>query len=515
MARLEKVPTIVLAAIVAMLPFELRTFPIISNLQWLFVAIALASVPLLYRERYRLLRHRLVITAAVFVFMQGAAALAAVEFRPNAAKGAIRVAAGFVLFCIVLCIRNRDSLMRIWCVAAGAAALYGLADYAGLGVPDLFRTAEFYFIDVLRLSGSFEYPNTAAAFFAMSLPIVWLTPRNVSVRFATSALVLVALFLTYSRGAVVALALMVLAWAVAGGSKDALSLGGLGAGLYMALAVVQPFLIQRLRQPQPDKALAADYNPDFNLMHHRPREMGELKVTIRNTGSAVWFPDGSMPVTLSYHWYDTDRQRLATVAVSEPPLPQAVRPGESVSVNASFSTPYEPGHYLLIWDLAQKGRGWFSANGVVPGIVESDIQQENEIRYGKGDVSHWLRVEKAADATVTRGLLWRAALRLAVRNPILGAGPDNFRLLYGRVLEFSSWDTNIRANSLYLELLVGSGVLGLLAFILMIVSIPRHINVATLSIGVFLIHGIADVFLMTTPIYFAFWILMGFAEKDI
>ena len=106
-------------------------------------------------------------------------------------------------------------------------------------------------------------------------------------------------------------------------------------------------------------------------------------------------------------------------------------------------------------------------------------------------------------------------MRLAVRNPILGAGPDNFRLLYGRVLEFSSWDTNIRANSLYLELLVGSGVLGLLAFILMIVSIPRHINVATLSIGVFLIHGIADVFLMTTPIYFAFWILMGFAEKDI
>ena len=217
---------------------------------------------------------------------------------------------------------------------------------------------------------------------------------------------------------------------------------------------------------------------------------------------------------LSYHWYDTERQRLATVALIETPLPRAVRPRESVSVNASFFTPHEPGRYLLIWDLAQKGRGWFSANGVVPGIVESEIQQENEIRYGNGDVSHWLRLEKAADATITRGLLWRAALRLAVKNPVLGAGPDNFRLLYGRVLGFSSWDTNIRANSLYLELLVGSGVLGLLAFALMIASIPRRINVATLSIGVFLIHGIVDVFLMTTPIYFAFWILMGFADES-
>jgi len=168
----------------------------------------------------------------------------------------------------------------------------------------------------------------------------------------------------------------------------------------------------------------------------------------------------------------------------------------------------------LIWDLDQKGRGWFSSNGVVPGVVESDIQQENEIRYGAGDVGRWLSLEKTADATIARGLLWKAAARLAVKTPILGAGPDNFRLLYGRVLGFSSWDTNIRANSLYLELLVGSGLLGLLAFALMAASVPHRINAATLSIGVFLIHGVVDVFLMTTPIYFAFWILMGFAEKD-
>ena len=45
--------------------------------------------------------------------------------------------------------------------------------YAGLGATSLFRTEEFYIGQIQRLSGSFEYPNTAAAYFAMSLPFVW------------------------------------------------------------------------------------------------------------------------------------------------------------------------------------------------------------------------------------------------------------------------------------------------------------------------------------------------------
>ena len=47
----------------------------------------------------------------------------------------------------------------------------------------------------------------------------------------------------------------------------------------------------------------------------------------------------------------------------------------------------------------------------------------------------------------------------------------------------------------------------------MILSMPRRLNAATLSILVFLVHGLVDFFLMTTPIYFAFWILLGQADK--
>ena len=90
-----------------------------------------------------------------------------------------------------------------------------------------------------------------------------------------------------------------------------------------------------------------------------------------------------------------------------------------------------------------------------------------------------------------------------------GAGPDNFRLQYGRYLGAVRWDTRVYSNNLYLELLTGSGILGLVAFGLMLAAKQWQFESFCLAIGVFLVHGLVDVFLMATPIYFAFWILMG------
>ena len=77
MITLERIVEILLTVLVATLPFEFRTFPIISNLQWIFVGIAAAGLPLLLRARYTLLQDRRVIMAALFVFVQCLAALAA------------------------------------------------------------------------------------------------------------------------------------------------------------------------------------------------------------------------------------------------------------------------------------------------------------------------------------------------------------------------------------------------------------------------------------------------------
>jgi len=43
----------------------------------------------------------------------------------------------------------------------------------------------------------------------------------------------------------------------------------------------------------------------------------------------------------------------------------------------------------------------------------------------------------------------------------------------------------------------------------MVMSIRPRATAAYLALVVFLVHGLVDVFLMTTPVYFAFWVLVG------
>jgi hypothetical protein len=61
---------------------------------------------------------------------------------------------------------------------------------------------------------------------------------------------------------------------------------------------------------------------------------------------------------------------------------------------------------------------------------------------------------------------------------------------------------------------VGSGVIGLAAFIAMFFRIHWSRSAASAGVAVFLVHGLVDVFLMTTPIYFAFWVLLGLAHEN-
>jgi hypothetical protein len=306
--------------------------------------------------------------------------------------------------------------------------------------------------------------------------------------------------------------------AIAARSWQPAKLAALGVVMYASLAMFQPFLIDRLQQQRFDRALGAEYRPEFNLLRERPQQISELQLHVKNTGSATWKPDGEQPVTIGYHWYDTERRRIVPVAPIHTTIARAVGPQESITLRAAFHTPADPGKYLLSWDLAQETRGWFSRNGVVPGVVEVDIEDDTDPWRGTGDVSRWMKPElqkgSSADAAIGRADLWAAGVRLAVQRPIFGAGPDNFRMLYGRPIGFTYWDKNVRANNLYLELLVGSGLAGLAAFCWMVSRVTWRVTAAPISLAVFLVHGLVDVFLMTTPIYFGFWILMGLSHED-
>jgi len=511
---LERTSFLLLLVLIACLSFEIRPAPSYpSQLQIVFAGLFVLSLPGLIRDRRVLFSHPAVVTAVLFAATTWIAAFTSSGFLENAVKGAVRYSAGVALMCIALRSKNFQQMHKLWALAAAAAAVYGVADYYGFGFPRLFRDMEFYFEDVKRLSGSFEYPNVAAAYFAMSLPVVWSVPYGKAFRIATSAALWVALILTFSRGAAVAVVLVVLLWAFVSRSYRPLELLLIGALAYAGLSAYHP-LFERVVGMKPRKPLDVEYSLIHNQIRERNAVIGEMPVTLRNPGRETWASRGSNRVTLSYHWYDTIKKEILNVRALETELPHDVKPNESVTVIAEFKTPDADGFYLLDWDLKQLPDTWFAlGSGVPPGVVEADIRHDATTWSGFGDVGRWYKPSRntgpRAAADIPRYQLWRAAWLIAETHPILGVGPDNYRLMYGKVLGFADWDSHIRTNNLYLEILVGCGAMGLGAFLLLLSRLPWQLSPPFLALAVALLHGLFDFFLMTTPIYFGFWILMG------
>jgi hypothetical protein len=503
MGVVESGTRFMLLVLVALLPFEFET-PLrgFSVLQLAFLATAFVATPILARDWRRLAGDRLILAGAVLVAVFWLSAMFAPNYQENAIRGAIRVTCGWVLLCIASRVTRRDQVERVWAWTAVAASVYGISDYMGFGFRSLFRADDFWVGDALRLSGSFEYPNTAAAFFAMSLPLVWARFRPACL------LVWTVLLLTYSRGAFIGILVVLTCTFLLKRDKGWIQLAAMGLVLFAVFWGGQ-FVVAHA-----EEGLSAQYTLEFNHLRVAPGVEQTMPVTIRNTGTATW-----QNVVLSYHWYNTGKKRIVFVRERHTPLPATMAPGAVVNLQAAFETPPEPGFYLLDWDL-KDGERWFSIEGrVAPGIVEADVQPGMALQFQSRDVSRWYRrgPGPALDASVQRLQLWDGAWALIRTHPLLGNGPDSFRLLYGSALGYKRWDTNIRANSLYLELLTSCGVLGLIAFAGTMAAIRWNVQPAALAAAVFLVHGIVDSFLMTTPIYFAFWVLVGtvHARKEI
>jgi hypothetical protein len=509
---------IALIALVVQIPFELRyTLFGLSNLQWTFVALAAASSPLLLRNWQNLKRDRLLQAAALFVFIQWAAASYAPDFNANAFKAAIRFTAGLLLVAIARVLRDRDTMWRSWTIASTVAALYALLAYAGFGLSWLFREQEFYIGQIQRLSGSFEYPNTAAAYFAMSLPIVWSSSLQIAFKRMSAILLWGALILTFSRSGLTAVLIVfgaaaLLAWMKGTEWRPTAALLAAGIAAYAVLTPLNPYLFEVFRRSGPGDPLAAEYKTTWNQLRQQPDIHDEIQVTIQNTGTLKWQSRGRGRMAISYRWLELTSMKFLQTAGLITQLPHDVQPGEMVEVTAGFQTPKLPGKYILVFELFGRNFDWFSQTGVNPVLIEADIQPSLTRGVARADLSHWYRMGQRAGATITasvaRPALWRAALSMFVEHPF-GVGPDNYRLQFGKYLGATHWDTHISSNSLYLELLTGSGILGLVAFGLVVVMIPWRLEPACLAIAVFLVHGLVDAFLMTTPIYFTFWILVG------
>jgi O-Antigen ligase len=490
-------------------------------------------------------------------------ALLAPEHRTWAVKVAFRALGGGLLFFAARdLVRSATEIRRVAIAIVIGAVLSAAGAVVEIVVPSTeilwhsFRTATFSVTGLPRPSGPLGYPTIAAMYWEAALPLavtLALIPREsrrnrrwpgVALAIASAGVLIAATLFSATRTAlaVVALssvALVVLTWrgerAIRVATCGALGLVVLLAGTTLASTGGESALAMRLRWWQDGSWYRAKYGVADDNLTMTAGSLVRVAVTVQNTGALMWPHTGRNSVQLAYHWESKDaRGTHLDFEGRRSPLPGDVAPDAMARVIAIVQAPDEPGRYRLRWDLVRENVIWFSAGGTVTRDQTVDV-----VTPAPGTRTHARRDSTLLDSTLedlvsstvpTRPVLWRAAIGLWRRHPLLGVGPDNFRHLYPQVIVPRSanpivpYDQRTHANSLYFETLADLGLAGMLALGLLVAAIATTAATArrrlagvwiplsaacAIALGTFFLHGLLDYFLTFTPTYGLYWLLIA------
>ena len=387
----------------------------------------------------------------------------------------------------------------------------------------------------VRAGGPLQYPTIASMYlevvFALGLGLL-LTELD-ALRTARAAVVFLALVLigegvtvTFTRAGLITMASSLV---FVGGSR-ALSRGiDAGVALVAALAVAVGSLFAASRSAQStwlrftSEGQEAWYRAEIDAPAELDLPTGQnavVPITVTNTGRLDWDSQADPPILVSYHWRPADGDRFVTFEGARTPLPAPVAPHASAQVGVRVRPPREPGRYRLEWDLVQEGRLWFSTE---PGAAHA---MSRATIAGDPVDAPLLQMMPPPKPTVRPGrlTLWRAAARMVEAHPLVGVGPDNFRLVYGSYAGLQSADPRTHSNNMYLEMLAGGGLLVGAAFAWLLWSAARvstaslrasaggaaaaGIAAAALAIA---LHATVDSFLSFGPTYVLFSLTLGCA----
>jgi hypothetical protein len=502
------------------------------------------------------------------------------EYRSLGVQFTYRLLMGAtVYFSVWEVLRTRGRLFAALSTLVGAglvSAVVGLLEFVpALNIQPwlrMFKPQPTTVGGMLRLSGTFEYANGAAAFFEMALPVVavlvvlfssrtWLDAMFGRMRVSESArrvvlavlvtavgIYSVALVLTMSRAALAALAIGFVVIGLAFVVRSRRTGDHLPFPLaWRPLAVVAAVMLAGgvivfLTQPMFRLRLVTQNDRDWYRASVTAGPLPALQagqwitvpVSLRNDGRMNWEAAGVLPIHLSYHWMSAEEEVYLQFDGARTPLPHDVAPGETISVLAIVRAPVQPGNYRLQWDMVHENVTWFDrkegmtaevrAYTVAPASGEYGAQGTPQGVAGAAQIS----VESISDtASVERLKLWRAAWAMFLDHPVVGVGPDGFRNMYGKYAGVTEWNRNIYTNNMYIEMFANLGMVGGLAFAALVLFALRRIArnllseqsgpVWLLGLGAsaaciaFFAHGIVDYFLFATPIYILFWFLLGVA----
>lgn len=560
--RLAVLSLILLALL---LPFELESAwldlgpLLLTNVElllWLVLIVAFLNWWQAGRPRLPLPRSWLV-AGGLFLAALFLSALLAPAFRTNAFKAALRSASGIALaLAVAATVRATVKGRSTRAVIGLALALVGGGLVAAaLGLAEVMQGSDFEWLGALRvaptvagpflrLSGPFDYANQAAMYFEATLPLllalVWMGARNgrrVPAVLGGIAFLLYAeaTIYTFSRAAFVTVVaamgtVALLLWrrarkpAAAGGAPALLFAGG-GAFILLLIGAniaLNPLFRLRFRSENDN----AWYRAHFQVPPALTLTAGEervVPVTVSNEGAFTWRTAGSTPINLAARWVQPGNGR----ELSQRPrwsLTEPVAPGESLTMEIPLRAPREGGQYRLVWDMVQEYVIWFSAKSgqeTTTAVTVREAVPGTEAIGGESE-EHFEAAWVYQAPVPGRLTLWRAAWQLWRGRPLLGIGLDNFRLLYGRPLEYGSWNTHIHSNNWYIETAVSAGLLGSLPFFLLLAFFVMDgwrvlrrpgasVWQAAVAAGLlaYLIHGLLDYFLLFNATGLLFWLLLG------
>jgi hypothetical protein len=299
--------------------------------------------------------------------------------------------------------------------------------------------------------------------------------------------------------------------------------------LTASVLVLSPTFRVRITTPE----IADWYRADYSVTQLRqlaPNALVQVPVTVDNRGLVTWRSAGLRPLALSYHWLDPATRRVVRYNGRRTILPEPVQPGGRLLLDAQVQAPQQAGQYILAWDMVIEHSSWFSELGTPMAEVSVTVSGRPVASQPAPSPEPPGMPERISvhPAPPARSALWAAALRIWRPHPLLGIGPDVFRHVYGPELGLPTLDDRIHTNSLYLELLVGAGVTGLAAFLLLValalakgasiligLRTPERTPKIWMALGccagllAFLIHGVLDMFLEYSATYLLLWVLIG------
>ena len=261
-------------------------------------------------------------------------------------------------------------------VAGGAlAAMAGLLEILmpslDGNVLSLFKAKPTVFGPYLRLSGTFEYANTAGGFFAAVLPLAIvlavrgaarlrrpagrLTRNRAILQLAggMAAVVLmgIALVLTFSRGALLGAVAGLAIVAAATRNRRRLTIQSGSRPVILAGLAVTTIVIVAAAGLSSPATLRVSTQSDLELYRAnltgtppklaRPDSLVTVTVSVRNSGPILWHTRGAAAVHVSYHWLLPDNRILVLDGVRST-LPYDLRPGESATLPVRILTPQAP-----------------------------------------------------------------------------------------------------------------------------------------------------------------------------